>query len=68
MSKASLLRRLAFRALRWWREMISDLVLVESKVSVAAQRLHKIAGRAHVLEMEAYGDTKPRHTLLPPKQ
>ena len=45
--------------------MLSDLVESEKKVDTVAQRLHRIAGRAHVLEVEAYGNTKPRKTLLP---
>lgn len=63
--KNTLPRRLAFKALRWWREMIEDLMSAEEQVMCTAQKLHKIAGRAHVLEMEAYGDTRPRRTLPP---
>ena len=47
--------------------MMCDLLDTEQRVDAAAQRLHKVAGRTHVLEMEAYGDTKPRKTLLPHK-
>jgi hypothetical protein len=59
-------RRVAYRILRWWREMIEDLQCTEDCVDTVAHRLHLVAGRAHVLEMEAYGETKPRKTLLPP--
>jgi hypothetical protein len=63
--KDTLPRRLAYRALQWWRDMVDDLIGAEERVLVTAERLHRIAGRTHVLEMEAYGDTKPRHTNLP---
>ena len=59
-------RAVAYRALRWWREMIGDLVQLESNVQQTSEKIHRIAGRAHVLEMEAYGETKPRKTLPPP--
>ena len=45
---------------------MSDLHCAEEDVETLAKRLHVIAGRAHVLEMEAYGETRPRQTLLPP--
>lgn len=51
--------------LRWWRDMVSDLTSAEKCVDDVAHKLHRIAGRAHVLEMEAYGETRPRKTLLP---
>lgn len=45
--------------------MLKDLLHTEQHVHVVAERLHLIAGRGHVLEMEAYGETRPRKTLLP---
>jgi hypothetical protein len=66
MTKLPLRRALAFRILKWWREMVGDLHQAECEVDHLAQRLHKIAGRMHVLEFEAYGETKPRRTMPPP--
>lgn len=63
--KQSLSRLLAYKALRWWREMMSDLVHAENSVMSISERLHRIAGRTHVLEMEAYGEIQPRKTLPP---
>jgi hypothetical protein len=64
-SPMRLLSRWACNFQRWRREMLSDLHCAEEEVDTLAKRLHTIAGRAHVLEMEAYGETKPRRTLLP---
>ena len=64
--KPSLWRQIAYKMLKWWREMVGDLDQVECDVNHIASKLHVIAGRMHVLEMEAYGETRPRSTLPPP--
>ena len=66
MTKSPLRRRLAFKILGWWRDMIGDLYATQQDVDAISHRVHKLAGRMHVLEMEAYGETRPRHTLRPP--
>jgi hypothetical protein len=53
------------RHFKWRRQLASDLQCAENSVTVISKKLHLIAGRAHVLEMEAYGETRPRQTMPP---
>lgn len=52
--------------LQWRHDIPTDLSRIRDEVVEKAEKIHLIAGHTHVIEMEAYGETRPRHTSMPP--